>query len=269
VAPAACPGGGCLVPVVVPRGGGPPGAVVSPCGGDPAAAVSPWRSSRPGDGPRPRLSRRGGSRPAAVVTSRQSPPRRLSYPGGCPRPTLDRPRDHHRVNLFVPLPLPLRDSPTTAPCRPRLGRRPMGVLGECVSARQGRAIERATDSPGRNSPREVTDRGRGGRGGQAAPPGHRSSSPPQAATRLEPPLARRGTFPPHHSPPPPSGFSFLPYRAKSIERVSRITVTLICPGYVISASTLRAMSFDSQIACSSLIFSESTMMRTSRPAWMA
>ena len=46
-------------------------------------------------------------------------------------------------------------------------------------------------------------------------------------------------------------------------------MTLICPGYSSSFSMRRAMSFESQIASSSVIFSLSTMMRISRPACSA
>ena len=48
-----------------------------------------------------------------------------------------------------------------------------------------------------------------------------------------------------------------------------MTVTLIWPGYSSSFSMRRAMSFDSQTASSSEIFSLSTMMRISRPACSA
>ena len=55
------------------------------------------------------------------------------------------------------------------------------------------------------------------------------------------------------------------HRAYSTARVSRMTVTLIWPGYSSSFSMRRAMSFDSQTASSSLMRSLSTRMRTSRP----
>ena len=46
-------------------------------------------------------------------------------------------------------------------------------------------------------------------------------------------------------------------------------MTRIWPGYDSSVSTFLAMSRASIVAASSLIFMLSTMMRTSRPAWMA
>ena len=59
------------------------------------------------------------------------------------------------------------------------------------------------------------------------------------------------------------------YRAYSTTRISRMTVTLICPGYCNSFSIFRAISLESQKACSSLILSLSTMIRISRPACKA
>ena len=59
------------------------------------------------------------------------------------------------------------------------------------------------------------------------------------------------------------------YRAYSIERDSRMTFTRISPGYLRSASILRAMFFASSNAARSLISSGRTNTRTSRPAWIA
>jgi len=63
--------------------------------------------------------------------------------------------------------------------------------------------------------------------------------------------------------------SIISYRAYSTLRTSRITVTLISPGYCISLSIFLAMSR----AILALILSStslaSTITRTSRPAWMA
>jgi hypothetical protein len=59
------------------------------------------------------------------------------------------------------------------------------------------------------------------------------------------------------------------HRANSEARVSRITVTLIWPGYVISLSILRATSRASRVAASSFTAPGSTMTRISRPAWTA
>src|SRR4029077_9759107 len=58
-------------------------------------------------------------------------------------------------------------------------------------------------------------------------------------------------------------------RAYSTERVSRITVTLIWPGYCSSASIFLATSRESHRASSSVTRLASTTMRSSRPAWMA
>jgi len=59
------------------------------------------------------------------------------------------------------------------------------------------------------------------------------------------------------------------YFAKSVARVSRITWTLICPGYSISLSILRAISLAISTAAASSTFSGWTTIRISRPAWMA
>jgi len=56
------------------------------------------------------------------------------------------------------------------------------------------------------------------------------------------------------------------YLAKLETRVSRMTVTLICPGYVISVSIFLIISLHSITVSLSEIFSFSTMMRISRPA---
>src|SRR5205809_2406775 len=55
----------------------------------------------------------------------------------------------------------------------------------------------------------------------------------------------------------PPRSTLFPYTTLFRSRISRITVTLICPGYCSSDSILRATSFDNQIACSSPIFSRS------------
>ena len=59
------------------------------------------------------------------------------------------------------------------------------------------------------------------------------------------------------------------YLAYSTALVSRMTLTLIWPGYSSSASIFLAMSRASRIMLSSVTTSGLTMMRTSRPAWMA
>ena len=59
------------------------------------------------------------------------------------------------------------------------------------------------------------------------------------------------------------------YFAVSIARVSRITITLICPGYSRLSSIFLAMSFASRMDARSSISSGLTRTRTSRPAWMA
>ena len=64
-----------------------------------------------------------------------------------------------------------------------------------------------------------------------------------------------------------SGISF--YFAYSTALVSRITLILIWPGYSSSASIFLAMSRARMIMLSSVTSSGLTMMRTSRPAWMA
>ena len=61
----------------------------------------------------------------------------------------------------------------------------------------------------------------------------------------------------------------LDYLAYSTALVSRMTLTLIWPGYSSSASIFLAMSRASRIMLSSVTTSGLTMMRTSRPAWMA
>src|SRR5205823_2800663 len=59
------------------------------------------------------------------------------------------------------------------------------------------------------------------------------------------------------------------YFAYSTARVSRMTVTLIWPGYVSVSSILRTMSRASRVAVRSSISSGRTRIRTSRPAWTA
>lgn len=59
------------------------------------------------------------------------------------------------------------------------------------------------------------------------------------------------------------------YLAYSTARVSRMTVTLICPGYSMLSSILRATSRESLAAARSSTSPGLTMSRTSRPAWMA
>ena len=66
---------------------------------------------------------------------------------------------------------------------------------------------------------------------------------------------------------PLSEFSF--YFAYSTLRNSRITLTLICPGYSSSDSIFFAISFARNIACASSTCSGFTITRTSRPAWIA
>ncbi len=59
------------------------------------------------------------------------------------------------------------------------------------------------------------------------------------------------------------------YLAKSTALVSRMTVILIWPGYCRFSSTVLATSFESCRAARSSICSGLTMIRISRPAWMA
>ena len=85
---------------------------------------------------------------------------------------------------------------------------------------------------------------------------------------------RRGRGRPHHRPvlsvPVLAGFVFLDsYFAYSVLRVSRMTLTRIWPGYSISFSMVLAISLASTLVPSSVTSSGLTMMRTSRPLWMA
>ena len=59
------------------------------------------------------------------------------------------------------------------------------------------------------------------------------------------------------------------YLANSTARVSRMTLTLIWPGYSISFSMRLTISFASTSVPASLTSSGLTMMRISRPDWMA
>src|SRR5213594_3624145 len=59
------------------------------------------------------------------------------------------------------------------------------------------------------------------------------------------------------------------YLAMSVNRLSRMIVTLIWPGYVSSCSILRARSRDRTAHSASVIASCFTITRISRPAWMA
>ena len=59
------------------------------------------------------------------------------------------------------------------------------------------------------------------------------------------------------------------YLASSVARDSRMTVTLICPGYSSSCSISRAISCERRTAASSSISPGLTITRTSRPAWSA
>ena len=58
-------------------------------------------------------------------------------------------------------------------------------------------------------------------------------------------------------------------RAYWTARDSRITVTLICPGYSSSFSISRAISYESKVAASSSIAPGATITRISRPACIA
>ena len=64
-------------------------------------------------------------------------------------------------------------------------------------------------------------------------------------------------------------FCYYNYLAYSTALVSRMTLTLIWPGYSSSDSIFFATSRASRIILSSVTSSGLTMMRTSRPAWMA
>ena len=88
----------------------------------------------------------------------------------------------------------------------------------------------------------------------AGPHGDRPATPAPAAT------------PP---PPPPPGGGFSHYLAYSVLRVSRMTLTRICPGYSICSSMRLAISLAMTLMPSSVTSSGFTMMRTSRPDWMA
>src|SRR5207247_2068865 len=66
----------------------------------------------------------------------------------------------------------------------------------------------------------------------------------------------------------PSGHSCC-YLATSTARVSRITTTLMWPGYCISASMRLEMSFASWWASRSETISARVITRSSRPAWIA
>ena len=59
------------------------------------------------------------------------------------------------------------------------------------------------------------------------------------------------------------------YFAYSVLLVSRMTLTRICPGYSICSSIRLAISFASTLMPSSVTSSGFTMMRTSRPLWIA
>src|SRR5437867_34548 len=61
----------------------------------------------------------------------------------------------------------------------------------------------------------------------------------------------------------------LRYLAYSTARDSRMTVTLICPGYSSWPSISRAISCDRSTAASSSISDGLTMTLISRPAWRA
>src|ERR1700730_3824878 len=68
---------------------------------------------------------------------------------------------------------------------------------------------------------------------------------------------------------PERGAGGLIYLAYSMARVSRTTVTRICPGKLSSVSIRLAMSLAINWAAASSICSGLTRIRTSRPAWMA
>ena len=87
---------------------------------------------------------------------------------------------------------------------------------------------------------------------------HRSWPPLSAASRI---FAQKD--------PRPFGRGSSDYFAYSTALVSRMTLTLIWPGYSSSASIFLAMSRARRIMLSSVTTSGLTMMRISRPAWMA
>ena len=76
-------------------------------------------------------------------------------------------------------------------------------------------------------------------------------------------FARRGFGGRSESPP------FVPYFAYSVLRVSRMTLTRIWPGYSICSSIRLAISLAMTLMPSSVTSSGLTMIRTSRPDWMA
>ena len=103
-------------------------------------------------------------------------------------------------------------------------------------------------------------RGRGGGGGGGGPP------PPRRRAR-RPPWGGGGGGR-KKSLPDGTGV-FAAYFAYSTALVSRMTLTLIWPGYSSSDSIFLARSWASRIMLSSVTSSGLTMTRTSRPAWMA
>ncbi len=66
-----------------------------------------------------------------------------------------------------------------------------------------------------------------------------------------------------------SRFQTIDYLANSTARISRMTVTLICPGYCMVSSIFLAISRAILRAARSSTSSGRTIIRTSRPAWMA
>src|SRR5438128_3154515 len=84
---------------------------------------------------------------------------------------------------------------------------------------------------------------------------HALDGPPVLANAFDPMLTVR-----------PAPFCYFAY---STARVSRMTVTLICPGYCIVSWIFCAMSRESRAVCRSSSLSGFTTTRTSRPAWIA
>ena len=93
---------------------------------------------------------------------------------------------------------------------------------------------------------------------------------PKAGGRLGgPPLQVRCKMVQKRMQPQLHPFCNSNYLAYSTALVSRMTLTLIWPGYSSSLSIFLASSRARRIMLSSLTSSGLTMMRTSRPAWMA
>ncbi len=164
----------------------------------------------------------------------------------------DRRSVHARTRVFrsLPVPEPEKSAATTRVAPSRTRNSSSAVFGEPVVAGDRAAVEYWAVLSADGDEETLA-----GIALRAVRAGRQACSSSATTGRWSPAAARR-TFRAR-------------YFAYSIARDSRITVTLIWPGYSRAASISRAISCESSTAWSSSISSGLTITRISRPAWSA